>query len=449
MRRFVALGVLALASVFIAAAQGAPSASKPYIVVLNAGSDASSIANQHGKKFGVDVAFVYKHALKGYAAKFSDEQVAALRADPRVSFVSLDGEVQAATHCIGNPQQCMSEGVDRIDGDLSSTRSGDGRGAVDVDVAVLDTGTDADHPDLNVVGGTNCSQEGKTAVDDPDHQFGHGTHVGGIIGAVDNDIGVVGVVPGARLWSVRVLGPGGRGRTSWIVCGLDWAAATRMDANPSNDIGVANLSLGGLGSDDGNCGRSSNDALHLAVCNAVAAGVLVVAAAGNSAVDLATHVPAAYNEVLTVTAIADSDGKPGALGEAFPSFCPPDPDDSAASFSNFAGLAADHAHTIAAPGVCIRSTYPEENFPNGQDTLPYLTISGTSMATPHAAGVAALCMASGSCAGLTPRQIIQKIVSDAAAYNTARKNSGYGFQGDPLRPISGKYYGYLIRAAQY
>jgi subtilisin family serine protease len=418
-----------------------------YIVVLKTGADPAAVAAEHRNKNGADVSFVYKHALKGYAARIPSDQLAAVRADARVSFVSVDREVQAFTHCIGVPQQCLSEGVDRIDGDRSSTRSGNGTGAVDIDVAVLDTGTDADHPDLNVVGGVNCTKDGTSAVDDPDRTFGHGTHVGGIIGAIDNGIGVVGVVPGARLWSVRVLGPGGFGRDSWVICGLDWVAATRTDADQSNDIEVANLSLGGEGSDDGNCGRSDGDAEHLAVCNAVAAGVVIVAAAGNDSRDFSPDVPAAYDEVLTVTALADYDGRPGGL--ASPTCHDAGADDSAAIFSNFAALAADHAHTVSAPGVCIRSTYPPDSVPKGQGTLPYLTISGTSMATPHAAGTAALCIASGRCAGLTPRQIIAKIVGDSASYNNARRNTGYGFQGDPLRPITGKYYGYLIRAGLY
>jgi subtilisin family serine protease len=93
---------------------------------------------------------------------------------------------------------------------------------------------------------------------------------------------------------------------------------------------------------------------------------------------------------------------------------------------------------VAAPGDGIDTT--------GNGT-GYLVRSGTSFAAPHVAGVVALCIAAGPCAGLIPAQIIQKIVADVATYNTA--NTGYGFRGDPLRPISGKYYGYLIRAALY
>jgi subtilisin len=150
--------------------------------------------------------------------------------------------------------------------------------------------------------------------------------------------------------------------------------------------------------------------------------------------------------VLAVTAIADLDGQPGGLqpptGECSSGLNQIGPvvDDKAAFFSGFATLPDDQVHTVAAPGVCIASTYPGDS---------YLVGTGTSFATPIVSGVVALCIATGHCAGLTPRGIVAKIVADTAAYNSMRKNSGYGFVGDPLRPITGKYYGYLISAALY
>jgi hypothetical protein len=94
-------------------------------------------------------------------------------------------------------------------------------------------------------------------------------------------------------------------------------------------------------------------------------------------------------------------------------------------------------------------SYPPDLRPRLDPALSYLTISGTSMASPHVAGAVALCIASGSCAGLSPAEIIAKFVADARAYNESRKGRGYGFLGDPLRPIAGEYYGYLIRASLY
>ena len=210
--------------------------------------------------------------------------------------------------------------------------------------------------------GTNTTGDGN----DTDCN-GHGTHVAGTIGALDNTIGVVGVTPGARIWPVRVLNPAGSGAWSSVICGIDYVTAH------ASEIEVANMSLGGSGSDDGNCGRTNNDALHQAICASVAAGVTYAAAAGNESDDAANHVPAAYDEVITVSALADFNGLPGGGAAAT---CRSDVDDTLADFSNF-GADVD----LIAPGVCILSTWK-----GGK----YNTISGTSMATPHVTGGAAL-----------------------------------------------------------
>jgi len=422
------LASLAIAAAFTGGAAAGPAISGQYIVVLKPGVSAPAVASEHARSAGADVFAVYQHALNGYAARLSAGGLAAVRTDERVLFVSEDREVAAS-------DQTLPTGINRMDGELSSTASGDGSGAVDVNVAVIDTGIDLDHPDLNVVGGTNCSTG--PSYDDGN---GHGTHVAGAIAAKDDGVGVVGVAPGARLWAARVLNNAGFGSWSSVACGVDWVTSTRTDADPSNDIAVANMSLGGSGSDDGNCGLTNGDALHLAICNSVAAGVTYVVAAGNSGADFKGSVPAAYDEVLTVSAVADFDGLPGGLGAPT---CRSDVDDTYADFSNFATLAADQAHTIAAPGVCILSTW------KGGGSK---TISGTSMATPHVTGTAALCIATGTCTG-TPAQIIEKLRSDAKTYNDT--TPGYGFLGDPLRPVSNKrsgqlnYYGYLIWVAAY
>jgi len=408
-----------------------------YIVVLREGSvDPGGLAAQHGKAYGFQARFVYRAALRGYAAGLSARAAAAIAADPRVAFVAPDYPMEAKPCVLGRESpsgsdQCLPTGVDRIDGDLSSTTSGDGSGTVDVDVAVLDTGIDLDHPDLNVVGGVNCSNG--RSFDDPE---GHGTMVAGIIGARDDGSGVVGVAPGARLWAVRVLKKTGQGTASSIACGIDWVTATRTDADPGNDIEVANMSLGAKNFDDENCGLTKPDAVHLAICNSVAAGVIYVVAAGNSASDLGRETPASFAEVLTATSMNDVDGQPGTIGSS--PDCLGALDDRRSGFSNFATLAIDQVHTIAAPGACIRSTTIGGGYGIGD---------GTSFATPHVAGTVALCIAAGPCSGMTPAEIIQKIRSDAEDYNLA--NTGYGFFGDPIDPIPGQYFGYLIRAAAY
>jgi len=413
-----------------------------YIVVLKDGADSTAVAAEHARMLGAPILFRYQHALNGYATQLAPAALAAIQADNRVLFVSEDREMFVNTICPGQAPsvQCIPADIDRIDGEHSSTRSGNGRGSVNINVAVLDTGIDVDHPDLTVAGGVNCLAH-KT-FDDPN---GHGTNVAGIIGARDNNIGVVGVAPGARLWAVRVCNKNGNCNLSSVLCGVDWVTSTRIDSDPSNDISVANMSLGGNGQDDGNCGKTNKDAAHLAICHSVAAGVVYVVAAGNDAVDFQDSIPAAYDEVLTVTAMADFDGKPGALTNV--ATCNSGQgqiDDTFTGFSNFATVPSDQAHTIAAPGACIFST---SCCLTKALTAGYEFWTGTSQASPHVAGVVALCIASGACGGMTPAQVIQKIVSDAADYSNDHPK--YSFVGDPLHPVPDKYYGYLIRAGAY
>jgi subtilisin family serine protease len=156
-----------------------------------------------------------------------------------------------------------------------------------------------------------------------------------------------------------------------------------------------------------------------------------VAAAGNDGGDLARSTPAAYPEVLAVTSMSDFDGQPGGLAStADCSDGAQEQDDTASSFSDYAVPgSADAGHTIAAPGLCITSTWNDGGI---------ATISGTSMASPHVAGLVARCIDAGPCAGLTPAQIIAKLRSDAAARPAAE-----GFVGDSHTPVPGKYYGDL------
>jgi subtilisin family serine protease len=416
------LVLLALCALLVAATPGASAAgfSGRYIVVLaDAAGDPAAIAAEHARAHGAAVSYVYRHALRGYAATIPTARLASLRMDPRVAFISEDREVHAVA-------QSLPTGIDRIDADQSG--AGDGTGSVNVDVAIIDTGIDLDHPDLNVVGGKNCVR-GRPSYNDGN---GHGTHVAGTIGAKDNADGVVGVAPGARLWAVRVLDNSGSGSWSSVICGIDFVTAN------ASTIEVANMSLGGSGSDGGSCATTSQ-ALQEAICNSVAAGVFYAVAAGNSNADLKGFVPAAYDQVLSVTAVADFNGQPG--GGAAPT-CRSDVDDTAADFSNYATLATDQAHTIAAPGVCILSTWKGGG---------YNTISGTSMASPHVAGAAALCIGTGLCAdpsGATDvAALVEKLRTDAAIRDLA---NDYGFAEDPNSTSdTSRYYGYLLYAGAY
>lgn len=403
-------------------AQAQPAAA--YIVVLQDDTpDVPAVANEHARAYGLTVGRAYQSALRGYAAVIPLARLADVQNDPRVRFVSEDRPVFAVA-------QSTPTGIHRIEADTSSLYSNpDGASVSGLAVAVIDTGS-GPHSELNVVGGVNCST-GNSFNDGN----GHGTHVAGTIGARDNGAGVVGVAPGVPIYSVRVLNNAGSGSWSSVACGIDWVTANAAKLG----IKVANMSLGGSGSDDGNCGNSNSDALHLAICNSVKAGVTYVVAAGNDGVDFAGSVPAAYNEVLTVTAVADFDGAPG--GGATPT-CRTDVDDTPADFSNFTiANSSDEAHTIAAPGVCIQSTWKSGG---------YKTISGTSMATPHVTGTVALCLSTGHCGG-TPANVMSTLLTDSAT-----KDASYGFVGDPHNPITttGKspktlYYGYLLYAGGY
>ncbi len=279
---------------------------------------------------------VYSAALRGFAARLTAQQIDALERSPLVAYVEPDGEMRALA-------QTLPWGIDKVDADISSTAAGDGMGAVTgVRAYVIDTGISRTHPDLRVVwhvnftglfggGNTDCN--------------GHGTHVSGTIGARDNTINVVGVAPGVPLIGVKVLNCQGAGSTSNVIKGVDWVTAHGV--KPA----VANMSLGG----------SPSLALDNAVRNSAGSGIVYALAAGNEGADACNSSPARAgggvdNGIITVAATDRSDNEAG--------------------FSNF-GRCVD----IWAPGVDILSTWP------GGGTM---RLSGTSMASPHAGGGAAL-----------------------------------------------------------
>jgi subtilisin len=361
-------GLLFLSLAASHAVASSPASTSRYIVVLRQGVPSPQLASAHAAAFDLEIHHVYRFALNGYSATMTHVAADALEADPDVLWVERDRRVRAAG-------QTLPTGVDRVEADENPKASIDGTDTrVDADIAVLDTGVDPSHPDLHVAGGTNCVSPGVPFTD----ANGHGTHVAGTAAALDNGVGVVGVAPGARLWGIKVLSDAGVGLSSASICGIDWAVG-------HGGIEVINMSLIGGGREYPDCGRGI-DAQHQAVCRAVASGIAFAVAAGNESVDAATRVPAAYDEVITVSALSDLDGKAGGVGK---NTCTRDRDDAFASYSNF-GQDVD----LIAPGTCIYSTYAAGR---------YALMNGTSMATPHVSGAIALYRATHP--GATPTQV--------------------------------------------
>lgn len=365
MRMFRAVLAFTLLLSMVAAGSAAAPASaerSTYIVVLDDSvADVQATARTLARGVGGDLGFVYQHALKGFSAELTAQAASALTRNPTVRSVSPNGVVHMA-------EDSVPTGVSRIDAPISS-QTGSG-----VRVAIIDTGIDLDHPDLapNIAAGSgkNCIDPGASTDDDQ----GHGTHVAGTVAAADNGAGLVGVAPGATLIPVKVLNSQGSGSWDQVICGIDHVAGL-------GNVDVANMSLGGSGTASGDCTKvdgefNTTDPLYAAICGALDAGVTVVVAAGNDAKNASGFVPAAYPEVITVSAYTDLDGTAGDSGctggrGPFRS-C----DETFASFSNY-GSVVD----VIAPGVNILST----TMGGGTGTK-----SGTSMASPHVAGVAAL-----------------------------------------------------------
>ena len=338
---------------------------------------------------GVSIDDVYSSAVGGFSASLTASQTVAIAADPAVAAIIPDEPVSledvddsglgGSIRTTSDPAGRVQPGIKRVGARTSQLEALTANGFdIDADVAIIDTGMQRNHPDLNVVGGYNCTSRDHTKWDDNN---GHGTHVAGIVGALDNRIGVTGVAPGVRLWSVKVLDATGRGYLSWLVCGVDWVTAQRDKTNPSRPLfEVANMSLAFSmpGGDDSDCGKVNHDTLHMAICQSIARGTVYVAAAGNASKNAGRYRPAAYPEVITVSAMADYDGRGG--GHGYPAeSCPywsPEPDDAFTSFSDY-GPDVD----LIAPGKCVLSTYIGSR---------YAWMSGTSMATPHVTGAVAV-----------------------------------------------------------
>jgi subtilisin len=367
--------------------------SDTYIVVLQDKMDgqpshrpSAERMAEEAKKHGAEVLHIYEHALNGFAIRANEQALQGIQNNPNISYIEQDQKVSLFA-------QTLPKGINRVDGDLSSTRSGNHKGTVNVDIAILDTGIQLSHKDLHVY--KNKSFITGTTSGSDDH--GHGTHVAGIAAAKDNYSGVVGMAPGARLWAIKVLDQYGSGSLSTVIAGIDYVTQY------ASQIEVANISAG--------CSCTSS-ALDMAIQNSVAAGVTYTVAAGNSAKDASTFSPANHPDVITVSAIADSDGKCGGSGSSTSYGA----DDSFASFSNY-GSVVD----IAAPGVKIYSTYKGSS---------YATMSGTSMAAPHVAGAAALYMSAHGAA--SPADVKNTLLAMGSTPATTCDGKGHGyFKGDP------------------
>lgn len=320
---------------------GADALPGSYIVVLEADANPRSVA----AILGVDPNRVYESTIAGFAAELNDGKLNALRRNPAVAYIEMDRVVTLAPPC-GTPNggpcppddddddddqgsQVTPWGVERVGGPIAGASG---------TAWVIDTGIDLDHPDLNVdvSRSVNYVSRGKNSADDGN---GHGTHVAGTIAALDNGRDVVGVAPGAPVVAVRVLDNRGSGSYADIIAGVDYVGG----AGSSGD--VANMSLGGPGS------TALDDAVQ-----AAAGQIRFVLAAGNNGADADDYSPARVNGsgIYTISATGDND--------------------CLTSWSNWGNPPVDYAE----PGAGILSTR------SGGGTT---TMSGTSMAAPHAAGL--------------------------------------------------------------
>ncbi len=296
------------------------------------------------KKYEVtgEIEEVYESALQGFTVKMAPGQVKKMELDPNVGYIEADKVIslspiemngKPATSATTQPAQTIPWGITRVGGG-TETPSGT--------AWIIDTGIDFDHPDLNVdVSRSKTFVTSKTADDDN----GHGTHVAGTIAAKNNTIGVVGVAPGATLVAVKVLTRSGSGSTSGVVAGINYVAREAKSGD------VANMSLGG------GISLTLDNAVLNASYNSDTKKIIKFAlAAGNELDDANNHSPARVNGPNIYTVSAMSFG------------------DKWASFSNYGNPPIDYC----APGVTILSTWKGGG---------YNTISGTSMATPHVAGL--------------------------------------------------------------
>jgi aqualysin 1 len=331
-----------------------------YIVVLEEEArDPGAVAREHARRHGAQVLHTYQHALEGYVARIPDHRLDEVLAEERVDYVEPDGTVTVAA-------QTLPWGIDRVGADVGSTRAGDGQGEIsNVNAYIIDSGIDMRHADLNVVGHVNFHGGKNTDCN------GHGTHIAGTVAAEDNARGVVGVAPGAPLTGVKVLGCRGRGTVSAVIEGIDWVTAN------ADRPAIANMSLVG----------GASAALDLAIVESASSGILYAVASGNDDADACNYSPAragagTNNGIVTTAATNKGDAEP--------------------TWSNH-GPCVD----LWAPGSRILSTK------QGGGTA---TKSGTSMASAHVGGGAALYLSSHP--GASPTAVESALETDATGTGT-------------------------------
>jgi subtilisin len=366
------IGLLAL--VQRADAQVIPNA---YIIQISDLADVNDVCLKMQRFTGGKVGHVYHKAIRGFSIQVPPGLL-------KSKILSQSGVIRVEPDLLVElASQTLPTSVNRIDIDLYNTAKIDGLDErVDVDIAIIDTGIDIDHPDLNVVGGRRFLPGGPST--DYDDDNGHGTEVAGVLAALDNGFGIVGVAPGARLWSIKCFDQN-RAAGSGLLDGMEWVLEN------ADTIEILNMSWSGI----------HQAPFHrTAIQNCVAAGVVCFAAAGNSAMDVygadgafntGDEVwPAYFPEVAAISCMADSDGAPGGLGSAtvYGGYL----DDSFAGFSNYSHSVTG-SNPVSSPGGAIDLLMPGvdiySTFMNGG----YATDSGTSLSSPLAAGLAALYIA--------------------------------------------------------
>src|SRR3989344_65401 len=353
----------------------------------------SKVEGKMIQALGGSVSYIYS-LTPAIAASIPEAALNGLLHNPHVIAVEMDDAVYAVDIELDN-----TWGVEKIGG---GTVHASGNTGVGVKIGIIDSGVNYDHPDLDgiYVGGHDFVQEDDVAGDGPLDVYGHGTHVAGTACAEDNDLGVIGVAPSCALYSLRVLNDDGVGSWSRTIAALEWAVA--------HDLEIVNLSLG----NSKNPGRAGKTAFD----NTAAAGVVIVAAAGNSGNTAGKGdniiYPAKYASVIAVGATDSTDKR--------------------ASFSSTGSTLE-----IMAPGVAVLSTWNDStSYLNPQpiclaSNCYYKYGSGTSMAAPHVAGVAALIIASGTITDVNGNGIYDEVRtrlnSTATDLGAVGKDTQYGY----------------------